>query len=441
MADYSADVLVLGAGAAGLAAAARLTGGGMSVAVIDARDRIGGRCHTRHETEVPVPVELGAEFIHGRSPATLELLAQAGIPALDSAGPHWFARDGQVEARQNFFPEIRRAMRARKPLKSRDVTFAEFLAQDLRGQVSAGALAFARSLVEGFNAADPARISAREIAAEWAGDGAPDGSLFRPLGGYGALLASLAGSLARGRVSMRLNSIARDVRWKRGRVDVTGTCSGMPFRASAPRAIVTLPLGVLKLPRASPHAVRFAPALAEKRGALKMLDPGCAVKVALQFRTPFWEKLERGRYRDAAFFHLAGAAVPTFWTSLPLRTALLTAWAGGPRAHRLYASGEAATVRRCLESLESIFGTRAGVKAQFAGAWVHDWERDPYCRGAYSYVTAGGQGARENLARPLRNTLYFAGEAADVSGEAGTVGGALQSGMRAAREVIEHRKR
>ena len=130
--------------------------------------------------------------------------------------------------------------------------------------------------------------------------------------------------------------------------------------------------------------------------------------------------------------------MPTFWTSLPLRTAVLTAWAGGPRARRLYAAGEAATIRRCLESLESIFGKRAGVRAQFAGAWRHDWERDPYCHGAYSFVCAKGQGARASLARPLRGTLYFAGEATDVSGEAGTVAGALQSGARAAREVLEN---
>jgi monoamine oxidase len=98
-------------------------------------------------------------------------------------------------------------------------------------------------------------------------------------------------------------------------------------------------------------------------------------------------------------------------------------------------------IRLSLASLESLFGRRANVKAQFVGAFVHDWERDPYCHGAYSHVTVGGQGARETLAQPLRATLYFAGEAADLSGEATTVGGALKSGIRAARELMrEHRR-
>jgi monoamine oxidase len=70
------------------------------------------------------------------------------------------------------------------------------------------------------------------------------------------------------------------------------------------------------------------------------------------------------------------------------------------------------------------------------GAWVHDWQSDPYARGAYSYVKVAGEKAREQLAAPLRDTLFFAGEATDTEGEAGTVAGALQSGERAAREVL-----
>ena len=159
----------------------------------------------------------------------------------------------------------------------------------------------------------------------------------------------------------------------------------------------------------------------------------------MSFRRAFWEEVERGKFCDAAFFHSAKAAMPTFWTSLPVRAPVLIAWVGGPRAHRLSARGTAETIRAALTSLQAVFGKRADVAAQFAGAFVHDWQHDPYSCGTYSYVTTGGQGARESLAEPLRNTLYFAGEAADVSGEAATVGGALQSGIRAARELLRNR--
>jgi len=67
---------------------------------------------------------------------------------------------------------------------------------------------------------------------------------------------------------------------------------------------------------------------------------------------------------------------------------------------------------------------------------LQDWARDPYSRGGYSYVLVGGEGAREALGAPLQDTLYFAGEATDAE-EAGTVAGALRSGARAAREILD----
>jgi len=75
--------------------------------------------------------------------------------------------------------------------------------------------------------------------------------------------------------------------------------------------------------------------------------------------------------------------------------------------------------------------------SQLRGAHVHDWQADPFACGAYSYVTVGGSRARQALARPLQNTLYFAGEAADTSGEAATVAGALQSGEAAAQQILD----
>jgi len=440
MAELNAEVLIIGAGAAGLAAAAELARSRRSVVVLEARDRIGGRCYTRQEPGLPIPVELGAEFIHGRSPPIFALLKKAGIAALDSSGTHWVESDGELRARDNLFPQIKRAMRKPNTLHAQDVSFEDFLAKNLRPKLSADALAFARMLVEGYDAADRTRISALEVVNEWTQGGGADIPSFRPLGGYGALLGSLVDALAGSPVRVQLQRVVKRVRWKRGRVEVMGTFLGTPFYANAARAIITLPIGVLQLGRGAPHSVQFAPALKEKRAALRHLGAGSVVKVVLQFRNAFWEKLERGRYRDVAFFHSDCADFRTFWTALPVRAPLLTAWAGGPRARRLSAGGMPEMIRLSLASLESLFGRRAHVNAQFVNAFVHDWQRDPYCQGAYSHVTVGGQGAREILAWPLRATLYFAGEAADLSGEASTVGGALKSGIRAARELMrQHR--
>jgi monoamine oxidase len=92
-------------------------------------------------------------------------------------------------------------------------------------------------------------------------------------------------------------------------------------------------------------------------------------------------------------------------------------------------------VRHAVRSLSSIFHGRVDVEAELQASWFHDWQRDPYARGAYSHALVGGSDARGLLAAPLKETLFFAGEATDASGEHGTVAGALQSGVRAARET------
>jgi len=194
MAELNAEVLIIGAGAAGLAAAAELARSRRSVVVLEARDRIGGRCYTRQEPGLPIPVELGAEFIHGRSPPIFALLKKAGIAALDSSGTHWVESDGELRARDNLFPQIKRAMRKPNTLHAQDVSFEDFLAKNLRPKLSADALAFARMLVEGYDAADRTRISALEVVNEWTQGGGADIPSFRPLGGYGALMGSLAQS-------------------------------------------------------------------------------------------------------------------------------------------------------------------------------------------------------------------------------------------------------
>src|ERR1700683_5752889 len=88
MDDTQADVVILGAGAAGLAAARQLTGAGLRVVVLEARDRVGGRMHTLHETGWPAPIELGAEFIHGGSAETWAIVRAAGLAAYEVSEQH-----------------------------------------------------------------------------------------------------------------------------------------------------------------------------------------------------------------------------------------------------------------------------------------------------------------------------------------------------------------
>src|SRR5690606_20530553 len=132
---------------------------------------------------------------------------------------------------------------------------------------------------------------------------------------------------------------------------VNGTFMGRPFKARAKRAIVTLPLGVLKQRARTPGAVRFSPALENKRKALALLAPGPVLKVLLRYRRAFWDERDGGRYRKVAFFHAREAAFPTVWTAIPVRAPLLVAWAAGPKAQCLASAGKARVVQEALESL------------------------------------------------------------------------------------------
>jgi len=429
------DVIVIGAGAAGLAAAGLLAEAAQSVLLIEARERVGGRCWTRAEPGVALPVEMGAEFIHGSPDVTLEGLRRAGLVAIDAGGEHWFKQAGAI-TRGNAFRRIRMAMR-KLPHSKRDVSFATLLARAPRSALPDDLRIAARVMVEGFDAADPRRISAQEVREEWTHADAANGAQSRPLNGYGALMAALVGKLAGGTCRLRLQCAVTAVHWQRGRVRVAYRALGESRIAAAPRVIVTLPLGVLQRAATAAADLKFVPALTAKRAALKALSAGTVVKTILQFHTPFWEVLADGRYRDAAFFHSPRTPFRTFWTAVPARMPLLTAWAGGPPAARLLQLTPARMVGAALRSVQSLFGPRIDVAAELANWWWHDWQNDPYTRGAYSYVNAGGEGAREQLAAPLDDTLFFAGEATDYAGESGTVAAALGSGLRAAREVLD----
>jgi monoamine oxidase len=427
---------VIGAGAAGLMAAGELVAAGQRVTLLEARDRIGGRIWTRRETGVAIPIELGAEFIHGHAPITEELLAAAGATVIEAADSHFSLEGGELRARGGFFPHVRAAMRKKSDALARhDMSFDAFLEQ-LAHVLSPEQRAYARMMAEGFDAADTSRASARALSQEWTSDVIGSSPQARPREGYEALLAALMARLQGERLRLLLDARVASVHWSRGSVEVAGEFCGAPFALSAPRALITLPLGVLQQPPGVAGAVHFSPALDMKRAALEGLASGHIIKLMLRFATSFWETLHQGRYHDAGFFHAPEAPFPTFWTPAPARAPLLVAWAGGPRARRLAADASPAQIaRKALASLEVLFGKTLDVAAELRGYYYHDWQQDPFARGAYSYVTVGGSEARAALAQPIEDTLFFAGEATDAE-EEGTVTGALQSGVRAAREVL-----
>jgi monoamine oxidase len=152
-------------------------------------------------------------------------------------------------------------------------------------------------------------------------------------------------------------------------------------------------------------------------------------KVVLRFREPFWDD-------RLSFLHDREGDFPTWWTASPWRVPVITAWAGGPRAEALRELDETALVDRALASATRTLAVPRPRLEELLESWrVHDWRRDPYSRGAYSYVGVGGLPAQRALARPCEGTLFFAGETTEPT-EMGTVSGAIASGQRAARQVL-----
>jgi monoamine oxidase len=166
---------------------------------------------------------------------------------------------------------------------------------------------------------------------------------------------------------------------------------------------------------------------------------GAAIRLVLCFRHCFWTdpKLVRSPMPDMSFLSSPEELFPTWWSSVSAGTAMLTGWSGGARVERLSGLGSAAIMERGLEVLHHVFGvpleTLRDLVQEF---FVHDWQSDPYCRGAYSYALADSGDAARRLAATVGNTLFFAGEATDCSGHNGTVHGAIASGQRAATELL-----
>jgi len=424
-----AEVLVVGAGAAGLAATAEFRRRGREVVLLEARDRPGGRVHTVIDPRLGVPIELGAEFVHGRPPRALALAREAGLRVL--AVPERRVASARENGAAAAFGRgeaaaFARAMELLSVGGREGESFRESLARTGEGRrAGRDAVRIAESFVGGFYLADAGTASASLLARMTEALDAIGGDrLSRAEGGWGALLRPLVDAAG---PALRLGSEVRALAWRRGRVEarVRGP-GGEAAVVLARRAIVTVPVPVL-----AAGSPRFSPALpAPVRRALAALPPGPAVKLVLRFREPPW-----GRAAPPAFMRDPGSPVPVMWSLAPLAAPVLVGWCGGPASARVAAMSPRAAAAAALRTVGRALRVR-DPGALLDGITAVDWTRDPWARGGYVVFPAGAERAPEILARPIEGTLFLAGEAT-AGGLAGTVEGALQEGERAAREVID----
>jgi monoamine oxidase len=170
---------------------------------------------------------------------------------------------------------------------------------------------------------------------------------------------------------------------------------------------------------------------------------GEVVRLVLRFRRAFWKDISattNGKSKtltDLSFLFSEDDWFPTWWTTMPIKVPLMTGWAPFRSAEKLSSCAPSFIVQRGCETLSELLAVKVdGVKNCLEGAYFHDWQSDPFSRGAYSYGKVGSDGAHTALATPLENTIFFAGEATDTSGSNGTVHGAIASGYRAAGQIL-----
>lgn len=406
------DVVVIGAGVAGLVATRMLRQAGANVVCIEARPRIGGRAWTEWLTP-DLPFDIGASWLH----------------AVDKGHP--------------WVPHLHRLSVRTKPDPRHRVTF------DLDGRPSETASrAFARAIDDAWQAMERAAAEQDDVSAdEILPKGHPWADLTRALigpwlcgvdtddlsvrdwvhwisgedwfvdPGVGEMVRRYAADL-----EIETNTVATAIDVKPDRIDV-GTSTG---RIEAKTAICTVPLGVL-----AAGDIVFTPALEPDRlAALDQLPMGLLMKLALVFDD--WEIVREG----PRYLHLpkGGEAAP-FYCVPPFGRSLLYAFCGGRQARALEAAGEQAAVEALLAPLIDQFGEDC--RRRFRFGMMTRWGTDPFARGSYAMARPGGSGLRPRLARPHAGRLFFAGEATDADGWAATVAGAYRSGERAAREAIE----
>lgn len=435
-----ADILVLGAGVAGLTAAIDLARSGLKVTIIEARDRIGGRIFTRHDV-AGNPVELGAEFVHGCPPEIWDILRQHKIGTHEVQGQSWCAREAQLQP-CDLFSQVDDLL-AQMDDQGPDESFLDFLArhQHVDPETRDRALAY----VTGFNAADPARVSVHWLVEELRAEENIQGHrAFRIAGGYATLMEVLRAQAAEAGVAIQLNTVAETIRWSPGTVQISAHKDGQPLNLTAARALITLPLAVLQANPGDPGAVRFAPDLPKaKREALQQLEMGKVVRITFRFRERFWDNIRPSGSRtleDMGFLFTFAEEFPTWWTTMPEKLPIITAWAPFQAAERLSGQSPLLVLSSALETLSRALKIERKVLEKLLdSAYTHDWQTDPFSRGAYSYVKAGGMQAPGCLAALIENTLFFAGEATDLLGNTGTVHGAMATGHRAAQEILKVR--
>jgi monoamine oxidase len=407
------EVAIVGAGAAGIAAARRIAAAGRRYVLLEAANRIGGRCIT--DTRIfDVPFDLGAHWIYSPDINPVTKIARRDDLDIYPAPSGQRVRIGRRNARESELEDFLTALvRANRAIGEAargkvDVHCAQALPRDL------GDWKPTIDFVLGpYNCgADLNEVSAMDLARSAERD---NGAFCRQ--GFGALLANHASGIP---VQLSTPVTQIDTRSSGGRVEVRTTRGALHARY----AIVTASVGVL-----SSDKIAFAPELPKRQlDALARLKPGSFDHIALELPgNPL------GLQRDDLVFEKSAGAETGALLANVSGTSLVLISVGGRFGRELSAKGDQVMIDFAMDWLAGLYG--ADIRKAVKRTHATRWNQSPWTLGAFAVAMPGAQGSRRIMMEPIRDRLYFAGEAIHET-QWGTVGGAWDSGQRAAEAIL-----
>jgi len=401
------DVAIIGAGAAGLGAARTLENSGLSVIVLEARDRVGGRGHTMMAAP-DIVFDVGCGWLHSANENSFVKIAEQLNFEIDKTRPPWRERGFDAvfppDERADFIAALDAFYdRAEEAAKTgRDSAANLYLEPGNRWNPMIDAISTY------VNGSELDRVSISDMAAYQ-----DTGINWRIRRGYGALMAAYGAPCP---VTLNTQVTLIDHSGMRVRLKTSrGTLA-------AGKVIVTVPTNLI-----ADEAIRFHPALPSKVDAARGLPLGLANKVTLALEDP--DALPKdGNLRGATMRTAMGA-----FHLRPFGQACIEGFFGGRFAQALEDAGEGALAAQAIDETVAMLGSdfRRRLKPLAESRWAHD----PFARGSYSHALPGQAGQRAVLAAPVECRLFFAGEATSPNSFS-TAHGARDSGERAAREIL-----
>jgi monoamine oxidase len=424
-------VIVIGAGASGLYAGWYLSERGFNVSILEASNVIGGR--VRHLSGfADFDIELGAEEIHGNNSEWYRIVQQTGASIMtDTREDYYFFRQDPTNQNEPILKTGTEANQYNEYLKAMSFVdnASSYTGPDITVEQHLAGSGISWSLFDVVNAklgneygTSNNRLSIKGLAEEdekWTAG--PDSYLLKSQTMLSVLETKFAPVLGK----VVKNTQVKKVDYSGAKVILTDQ-TGKTWEAD--RVIITVPLKVLQ-----DGDVIFTPSLSStKMAALENIGMGAGIKAVFKFSQIFWENVMVANLGSI----LGYPNVPEVYATNFGRgeTPVLTAFIMGEKAEQFGAQGSGAA-GAILAHLDNIFGGSVASQSK-DGAYVMNWAQEPFIKGAYSYpIVGGGLIFRKELASPVGERIFFAGEATHDAGHSGTVHGAIETGMRAANEL------